>query len=71
MNISLRKREGSPDFVIGSGGVKYEYLKDFVNSNGYVNFDLLKGKDDGYYIKLSDYGIKKNTKGEGDEFIPF
>lgn len=71
MNISLRKREGSPDFVIGSGGFKYDEIKDFVNAKGYVNFDLLKGKENGFYIKLSDHGIKKNTTGEGDEIIPF
>ena len=73
MNISLKKREGSPDFVIGSGGVKYEDLKAFVNSKGYVNFDLLKGKEDGFYIKISDFGIKKeeNNAKVDDEVIPF
>lgn len=73
MNISLYKREGSPDFVLGSGGVKYEDLKAFVNSKGYVNFDLLKGKEGGFYIKVSDFGISKesNNAKADDEVILF
>lgn len=77
MNISLRKRDGSPDFVLGSGGVKYEALADFMNERGYVNFDLLKGKEGGYYIKVSDYGLNKQTEKSNnereitDEVIPF
>ncbi len=66
MNISIKKREGSPDFVIGSGGFKYDELKNYVNSKGYVNFDVLKGKEDGIYIKISEYGLNKE-----EEVIPF
>lgn len=69
MNISLKKREGTPDFVIGSGGFKYDEIKAFVNAKGYVNFDLLKGKENGFYIKISDYGVIKTTN--QDEVIPF
>lgn len=68
MNITLRKREGSPDFVLGSGGFKPESLKDYVNSKGYINFDLLKGKEGGYYLKISDYDTPAAIK---EEIIPF
>lgn len=59
MNISIKKRDGSPDFVLGSFGVKYEDLLPYMNKNGYVNFDILKGKNEGsMYIKISEYGLK-------------
>ena len=59
MNINIKKRDGSPDFVVGSFGLKYTDLKPFVNQNGYVNFDILKGKTEGMYVKVSDYGLTK------------
>ena len=65
--ISIKKRENSPDFVLGSFGFKYEDLKPFVNPKGYVNCDILKGKEGGMYIKISDYGV---TVGNEEE-IPF
>ena len=72
MNIFFHKREGSPDFALGSGGVKYEELADYINEKGYVNFDLRKGREGGYYIKVSEYGINKPVKAETtDEEIPF
>lgn len=77
MNLSIKKRKGSPDFVLGSGGVKYEDLADYMNEKGYINFDLLKGKEGGYYIKISDYGINKekkesnNSNNAEEEIIPF
>ena len=71
MNISIKKREGSPDFVIGSGGFKYEDLKPFVNAKGYVNFDVLTGKKGGYFIKISDYGIEKKSEDTTDETMQF
>lgn len=64
MNISLKKRAGSPDFVLGSGGVKYEDLADYMNEKGYVNFDLLKGKEGGYYLKVSEFLTKRENKSE-------
>ena len=67
MNIPIKKRDYSPEFVIGSFGVKYEDLKPYVNDNGYVNFEVLKGKNDGYYVKVSDYGLNKL----GTKEIPF
>lgn len=67
MNISVNKREGSPDFVIGSFGFKYEDLKPYVNDKGYVNCDILQGKRNGIYIKVSEYGVKVGN----EEEIPF
>ena len=71
MNISINKRQGSPDFVIGSGGFKYEELKAFVNAKGYVNFDVLTGKEGGYYIKISEYGIEKKSEETTEETMSF
>lgn len=65
MNIPIKKREGSPDFVLGSFGLKLDDLKQYVNDKGYVNFDILKGQY-GNYIKVNEYKPKPDT-GE----IPF
>ena len=43
-------RQGAPDFVVGSISVKLEtfipFLHANVNEKGYVNIQLLKGKED-------------------------
>lgn len=65
-NITIKKRDGAPEFVLGSFGLKYDELKDYVNDKGYVNFDILKGQY-GDYIKVSEYGLNKKEEGE----IPF
>lgn len=57
MNITIKKREGSPDFVLGSFGLKLDDLKQYVNDKGYVNFDIIKGKY-GNYIKVNEYKLK-------------
>lgn len=76
--FTIKKRNNAPDFVFGSFGCKLEDLKAYVNDKGYVNFDILAGKEGGYYVKVSDYGIKSNvtksdTQGEVLEFdeMPF
>ena len=76
--FNIKKRNGSPDFVVGSFGCKFGDLEAFVNSKGYINFDLLKGKEEGsLYIKVSEYGLDKEEKpvttiGEiSEEEIPF
>ena len=82
MNMTVKKREKSPDFVVGSFGCKFGDLEAFVNSKGYINFDLLKGKEEGsLYVKVSEYGLDKEQVGEEktvtkirnltDEEIPF
>lgn len=57
LTASVTKRQGSPDFVIGSFGFKAEELVNYCNSKGYINFDILKGKESGNYVKVSDYGV--------------
>ena len=81
MNLNVKKRQGSPDFVLGSFGCKFGDLEAFVNAKGYINFDLLKGKEEGsMYVKVSEYGLDKPEKTEksvvtiGDiteDIIPF
>lgn len=78
MNMTVKKREKSPDFVVGSFGCKFGDLEPFVNSKGYINFDLLKGKEEGsLYVKVSEYGLDKEDKpvtkirNLTDEEIPF
>ena len=58
LTATVKKREGSPDFVIGSFGFKAEDLVNYCNSKGYINFDILKGKESGQYVKVSDYGVE-------------
>lgn len=58
---TIKKRENAPDFVFGSFGYKLEDLKEYVNDKGYINFDILAGKEGGYYVKVSDYGIKSSV----------
>lgn len=50
--FTIKKRENAPDFVFGSFGCKLEDLKPFVNDKGYINFDILAGKESGYYVKI-------------------
>lgn len=64
--FNIKKRENAPDRVIGSFGCKYADLKPYINSKGYVNFDILENKAGEKYIKVSDYGVTV-----GDEEIPF
>lgn len=79
MNMNVKKRPKSPDFVVGSFGCKFGDLEPYVNSKGYINFDLLKGKEEGsLYVKVSEYGLDKE-EGKSvvtinditDEEIPF
>lgn len=57
MNFTIKKREGSPDFVIGSFGFKLEDVAKYVNAKGYINFDILKGQY-GNYVKVNEYKPK-------------
>jgi hypothetical protein len=70
LTSTVTKRQGSPDFVIGSFGFKAEDLVNYCNSKGYINFDILKGKESGQYVKVSDYGVEE-TKTEPQELMKF
>lgn len=63
MNISVKKREKSPDYVLGSFGFRLEEIKQYVNSKGWVNGEILKTKyNEGMYIKISSFGIDKEEE---------
>lgn len=59
-------RENAPDFVVGSVSVKVEdfipFLHANVNEKGYVNIDLLKGKEGKLNCVLNEYGLKKKEE---------
>lgn len=65
-SATIKKRENAPDFVWGSFGYKLDDLKEYVNEKGYINFDILAGKEGGYYVKVNDYGIKKGSVTKSD-----
>lgn len=72
MNISVKKREKSPDYVLGSFGFRLEEIKQYVNQKGWVNGEVLKAKDgNGVYIKISSYGLDNNNIAVSEEEIPF
>lgn len=75
LTATIKKRDGSPDFVVGSFGFKAEDLVNYCNSKGYINFDILKGKESGQYVKVSDYGVQEEQQEQvmqfEDEQIPF
>lgn len=59
--FNIKKRQNAPDFVVGSFGFKLEEIEQYQNTKGYVNFDILKGKEDGFYVKVSEYGVNGNS----------
>lgn len=65
--FNIKKRENAPDFVVGSFGLKLEDIEQYQNPKGYINFDILKGKEGGMYVKVSDYGVVVGN----EEEIPF
>lgn len=76
--FNIKKRDNAPDFVVGSFGCKLGDLEAYVNSKGYINFDILKGKEGGLYIKINEYGLDKGENASvtkidelTDEEIPF
>ena len=80
-SFTIIKKDGAPDYVIGSFGCKFDELEPFINSKGYVNFDILKSREgDGMYVKINEYGLDKAEKTNTevtkietitDEEIPF
>lgn len=68
MNVSIYKKDKrTPDFVLGTGKMQLEELKEYADANGVIYFDLLKStgvydRSSGFYIKVSDYYFKKNQE---------
>lgn len=72
--FNIKKRDNAPDFVVGSFGCKLGDLEPFVNSKGYINFDILKGKEGGIYVKINEYGLnnkEENVISISDDEISF
>lgn len=72
--FNIKKRDNAPDFVVGSFGCKLGDLEPFVNSKGYINFDILKGKENGMYVKINEYGLnnkEENVTSISDDEINF
>ena len=58
------KREGAPDFVLGSISISYDNFtkwlaenKQLVNDKGYLRLDMLIGKEDKPYAVVDTYGL--------------
>lgn len=54
------KSEKQPEFVIGKLSIKREPFREWLNKQtfnekGYLNLDILKGKDDKPYIVVNDW----------------
>ena len=68
MNVSIYKKDNrTPDFVLGTGKMQIEELKEYADANGVIYFDLLKStgiydRSSGFYIKVSDYYFKKKNQ---------
>lgn len=58
-----KPREGAPEFVRGSISIKVDeaiqFLQEYKNDKGYVNLDMLLNKENGIYLVLNEYGLKK------------
>ena len=62
-----KPREGSPDFVKGRMSIKVADLHEWLNANqglandkGYINLDILNGKED-YYCVVNTYKPKQQN----------
>lgn len=72
--FNIKKRDNAPDFVVGSFGCKLGDLEPYVNSKGYINFDILKGKENGMYVKINEYDLnnkEENVVSISDDEISF
>ena len=75
--LFVKRKEKSPDFVIGQISIKREELiKTLQEMNGeWINLDILKEKDgDGIYSKINDWKPEQKVDTitpEDDSAIPF
>ena len=59
----FNRRENSPEFVIGSLGVRVDEAIEWVKQqkqkeNGFINLDIKKGQSGKYYLELNEYEEK-------------
>ncbi len=63
----FERRENAPDFVVGRLSVKVNKAKDFLdaqaNDRGYVNLNILRSRDGGYYMEVDQWQPKKREDG--------
>lgn len=68
-----KPRDGAPEFVRGSISIKSEdavaWIKENTNDKGYVNIDILNGKD-GLYLKHNDWKPAEKEDGIKPEDLP-
>ncbi len=63
----FNKRDGAPDFVIGSLGIQVEAAIEWMKQqkqkeNGFINLDIKKSQGGKYYLELNEYeGNKEGT----------
>jgi len=55
----FKKREKSPNFVVGALDLKSEdaikFIQDNTNNRGYCNLQILESRSGGYYIELDTF----------------
>jgi hypothetical protein len=60
--VYVSKREGAPEFVICSVSIKIDdfakFVKEHKNEKGYLNIDILQGKENPYAV-LNTFEPKK------------
>lgn len=79
--LFVKKREGSPDFVLGQISIKREDLIEELKgmSDEWINLDILKEKEgNGIYSKLNTWKPETSPEAqnapvtpEDDEAVPF
>lgn len=67
VTFTIKRRPNDPAFVLGHFGLRIEDIEQYQNPKGYINFDILNGKEGGFYVKVNEYGV---TVGNEEE-IPF
>lgn len=56
----FNKHENSPDFVVGSLGVRVDEAIEWMKQqkqkeNGFINLDIKRGQTGKYYLELNEY----------------
>ena len=73
--VYFSKKEGAPDFVIGSLSIKVPeaipFLQQYQNNAGFVNIDILIGKESGKpFCSLNQYVKQQTNEQNLNNFVP-